>query len=263
MKRESRVVTSFTVVGVVLAVGLVIGYMNFYRTAVEESADRFFTAIKTKNYPFAYEFLAQVFQRKTSEESFLNFLETSGLTDIQETSWLSDTATGSLAKIEGSVVTNTQEVIPVQLVLIKENGVWKIYSLRKDLSGVLSETTPVEAPSEQQLVYLVKDAMSSFSDSVKAKSMKKFHDQISTLWQLQSTPEALDESYGAVYDAGLDLSVLSKVAPVFEGTPTLTEQGELLVKGHFPTKPTSVHFEQKFVYEGLGWKLIGFTVKFV
>ena len=38
------------------------------------------------------------------------------------------------------------------------------------------------------------------------------------------------------------------------------EHGELILKGYFPTKPDQVYFEQKYLYEGLGWKLFGFSI---
>lgn len=31
------------------------------------------------------------------------------------------------------------------------------------------------------------------------------------------------------------------------------------MKGYFPTRPDRFQFEQKYIYEGVGWKLVGFS----
>jgi hypothetical protein len=56
----------------------------------------------------------------------------------------------------------------------------------------------------------------------------------------------------------LDLTVLDRLEPTIDGTPKIGEQGQLILTGHFPSQPDRVTFEQTYIYEGLGWKLIGF-----
>lgn len=61
-------------------------------------------------------------------------------------------------------------------------------------------------------------------------------------------------------DSGLDFTVLQGFEPVIEPVAELGENGELVLKGFFPTQPSQAHFEQSFIYEGLGWRLFGFSV---
>jgi hypothetical protein len=65
--------------------------------------------------------------------------------------------------------------------------------------------------------------------------------------------------FGSVFGKGLDLTVLDGFEPTLEPVAALGEHGELVLTGHFPTTPKQVFFEQKYIYEGLGWKLAGFS----
>jgi hypothetical protein len=108
---------------------------------------------------------------------------------------------------------------------------------------------------------LVKRSMHDFGLSVNNKSMEHFHATVSQLWQRQFTTEKLNEVFGGTFDTGWDLTVLDKVEPIIEPVLTLGEHGELVLKGYFPTKPKPVKFEQKYLYEGVDWKLLGFSIE--
>ena len=86
-----------------------------------------------------------------------------------------------------------------------------------------------------------------------------FRSTVSQLWQKQVTTEKLDEIFGKTYDADLNLAGLDDLEPVIEPVSALGENGELILKGYFPSKPSQVHFQQKHIYEGTGWKLFGFS----
>jgi hypothetical protein len=77
------------------------------------------------------------------------------------------------------------------------------------------------------------------------------------MWQRQVTTRQMDDAFGKAYGIGVDLTVLDKLESIIEGKPTLGEHGELVLKGHYPTRPDQVSFEQKYLYEGIGWKLFG------
>ena len=53
--------------------------------------------------------------------------------------------------------------------------------------------------------------------------------------------------------------MLDNYSPQFSSKPTIDDNGVLVIAGHYPTKPNQVYFQQKYIYEGLGWKLIGFS----
>jgi hypothetical protein len=55
--------------------------------------------------------------------------------------------------------------------------------------------------------------------------------------------------------------VLEDLTPVLSSDAQIDENGVLLLAGYYTTEPNQVHFEQKYVYERLSWKLIGFMIE--
>ena len=43
--------------------------------------------------------------------------------------------------------------------------------------------------------------------------------------------------------------------------PKVDDVGVLLLSGYYPTKPSQVYFEHKYIYEGVSWKLVGFKIE--
>jgi hypothetical protein len=89
--------------------------------------------------------------------------------------------------------------------------------------------------------------------------MANFRNHVSSLWRAQYSVADLDRAFGEFYQAGVDLTVLENFAPRFTSGPRLDEQGVLVVSGNYPTRPVRYHFEHRYVYEGSGWKLIGYS----
>ena len=59
----------------------------------------------------------------------------------------------------------------------------------------------------------------------------------------------------------ISVMVLDNLTPVFDENPTIDKNGVLLIKGHYPTQPNQVLFEQKYIFEGSSWKLVGLKVQ--
>ena len=95
--------------------------------------------------------------------------------------------------------------------------------------------------------------------SVKEKNMSRMFAHVSNLWQKQFSVEKFNEVFGSFFQFGDALMVLDEHSPQFSEKAAIDENGVLLLKGLYPTKPNQLHFEQKYIYEGLGWKLIGFN----
>ncbi|UTW03960.1 hypothetical protein KDX31_02720 [Amphritea atlantica] len=232
----------------------------FYFTSdMVASADEFFTAIKNKDMNKAYTYLSEDFQANTSQSDLEAYLQKNLIHKFKEASWESRSINGGRGSLIGSITTESGGVVPITLSFVKGKNGWKIYSLQKPSSGIQEESSPVEMPSEQEQVQLVSRSMRVFAASVNEKSMAKFHSYVSNLWQQEFTVEKFDEAFGAFYNVGVDLTVLDNYSPQFKTKPSIDENGVLVITGHYPTEPSQVYFEQKYVYEGLGWKLVGFS----
>lgn len=246
------------VIGIAVIFGAGVGVVFYLTSGMVNTATGFFEAVKNEDFVATREYLSEDFRAGTTEAELRNFLRASALVDHQEASWSSREISGGRGDLEGEVTTESGGVVPLRLTFVKENGAWKIFSIRKPPSGVQVASTP-GVPSVADQVVLITQSVRDFGISVEQQSMEHFRSTVSHLWQRQITTEELDEVFAVTYDQGLDFSFLDTVAPIVEPVAGLGENRQLVLKGYFPTRPDQFHFEQTYLYEGVGWKLYGFA----
>ena len=246
--------------GIGALVVIAIVAVMFMTAGMSDTADKFFAAVKANNYDAAYAFLSEDFKSNTSKNQLKSYLEKNALSKFKEASWDSRSVNGGLGELTGSITTETGGVVPISLGFVKGESDWKIYSIKKPASGIQTENEVAQLPSEQEQIKLVSEAMHIFAVSVKEKSMAKMYNHVSNLWQKQFSVDKFDEAFNSFFQSGDALMVLDQYSPQFSEKATINEDGVLILKGLFPTKPNQVHFEQKYIYEGLGWKLLGLNV---
>jgi hypothetical protein len=278
------------IMGIVVFIILVVVLVFYLTGDMVDTADSFFKAVKQNDIAKARGYLAEEFKAATDEKALKDFLSSNALLKFKETSWGERQISGSRGELNGSVNTETGGTVPVKLTLVKESGAWKIYSLQKPTAGLTSKEEPGTSqqpglvstskeepsgsqkpalvltpkgaagtvPSHAEQIILAKKSMHDFAVSLKAKSMEHFRNNISNLWQRQFTTQKLNEAYGKIIEAELDLSVLDTLEPILYEEAQIDQDGVLILKGHYATQPSQVKFQQKFIKEGGVWKLIGF-----
>jgi hypothetical protein len=246
------------VIGFVAVFVLAIVAVFYFTSGMTDTAEAFFHAIKKQDIAAARSYLSEDFQASTDEAALKEFLSRGALLNYKETSWSNRQVSGGRGELNGEVTTDTGGVIPLKLMFVKENGQWKIYGIQKPTAGLQTEESSPNIPGKADQVALAKLSMHDFAVSVNNKSMEYFRSTISQLWQKQFTTQQLDDVFADTYKMGLDFTILDSFEPVLEPTTTLGENQELILTGYFPTNPNQVHFTQKYVYEGVTWKLIGF-----
>lgn len=246
--------------GIIGVVTIAIVAIFFFTAGMVNSADEFFAAVKSKNMDKAYSYFSKDFQANTSKSNLESFLEKNLIHEFKEANWRSRSINNGRGSLIGSITTESGGVVPITLSFVKGENGWKIYSIQKPASGIQKETSSLQLPTEQEQVKLVTDAVLAFSESVNEKNMSTFHSHVSNLWQQQFTVEQFDETFGAFYAANLNLTILKNFTPTFNNKPSINKEGVMIISGYYPTKPDQFHFEQKYIYEGIGWKLLGFSV---
>jgi hypothetical protein len=247
------------VIGIVVVFVLAIVAVFYFTTGMASTADAFFEAIKKQDIAAARSYLSEDFKASTDETALKDFLSKGALLRFKKASWSNRQISGGRGELNGEVTTDTGGVVPLKLLFVKENDAWKIYGIQKPTAGLQAEESSPTIPSKPDQAVLIKRSMHDFALSVNSKDMEHFHGTVSQLWQRQFTTEKFNEVFGKIYDSGLDLTVLDGFEPIVEPVSNLGEHGELVLKGYFPTKPKQVQFEQKYIYEGIGWKLFGFS----
>jgi len=240
---------------VVLAIIAVI----FFTAGMSDTADNFFAAVKSKNMDKAYTFLTEDFKNNTSKTDLEKYLKNNSLSNFKEANWDSRSVNGGRGKLTGSITTMSGGVVPLTVNFLKGENEWKIYSIQKPSSGIQEETTSNEIPSEKEQVKLVRESIHLFAVSVKEQNMKKLYNHTSSLFQQQFSIEKFNKVYKSFFQYEDKLMILDNYVPKFTSKATINEDGVLALKGEYPTKPSKFTFSQKYIYEGVSWKLLGFN----
>ncbi len=255
--------------GIGVAIALFVGGIFYLTSGLAESADTFFTQVREGHIQKAYDNLSQAFKNNTSLDGLKRFLEANSLQDITETSWTSRSFENNSGELIGSVTTKDGATVPLEIALVKEAGSWKILGIttpRKGISDTQEKSAPLppmEIPSNDQLVELVRETTAAFGKAVDGKDMSVFHRYISKLWQNQYSVQQLEDAYSSLYKLDAKWASLENLSPIFHQAPLKNEDGVLIIQGHYPTKPDLLTFQYKYIPEGLAWKLLGLSVKLV
>jgi hypothetical protein len=245
--------------GIAAVVIVAIASVFFLTSGMEKTADAFFNAIKQKELAKARTCLSEDFIASSDETALKDFLSKGALLNFKKASWSNRQISGNRGQLDGSITTETGGVVPLKLTFVKEKGDWKIYSIQKQAAGLHSgDETPTTLGNAEQ-VALVKQSMHDFLVSVKNREMSHFRSTISRMWQKQVTTEQMNAAFGSVINSGADWSVLDTLEPELSPVMKIDDEGVLSLAGRYPTNP-ALKFEMKYVYEGVSWKLIGFSL---
>ncbi len=120
-------------------VGLLAGALvvfAFYTTrGAAESADRFLRTLAAQHYAQAYRLCAQEMKYQQSEDTFTKNAKRFGLDRFKSVQWRSREFVGGLAMLTGSMTTQSNETIDLQISLGKEKRVWKVRSIEIEPNG--------------------------------------------------------------------------------------------------------------------------------
>jgi hypothetical protein len=237
------------------------------KTMVRGSLLAFNDAVQEKNFAgFHKHELATVFREQTPLDKFTNvfqsFLEKGyDISNISKSEAVFDEparvdSNGVLA-VSGSYPTKPNKV-SFKLKYLQEKSAWKLVGINVQVVPFVEKTGPL--PTEKEAKRLALDALLAFDKALKAKNFESFYGQIAKLWQAQTTAAKLKEIFQPFLAQDASISGIAEVEPVFDSKPAIDDDGFLVLKGSYPTQPSRVFFELKYIYEDELWELVGINV---
>jgi hypothetical protein len=250
------------VAAILIVIIVIVILLVFQMTSgVVEVADQFFAEVKAGNVANAYEhYLSEDFRAATTLEELESFLEKTALSNYSGASWSSRSISGDQGKLEGSIETADGGTIPITIDLVKENDEWKILSIYKPESGLVSDERTREIPSDAELKELASASVHNLALAINNDDFKSFYNDISEFWRSQTTPAELKGAFKSFVEQQVDLTVLQGMEPVFSEPPALDENSSLVLKGYFASQPSMTYFDLSYIYEHPEWKLVGIAV---
>ncbi len=253
---------------VVLIVIVALVLLVFQATKGLTGASReFFSLVEKGKVEEAYISTAKEFQAATSLEEFRGFLEYTTLDKFEQATWETRSISGNTGKLIGSIKTRDGGVVPLEIDLVKEEGRWKILSLRKAAAGLAEKEKKGEepagekqVPSDEVLSEMVNESVLLLGNAINRKDFSDFYNQIAKLWQSQTDEPSLRTAFQDFIEKQIDLTIVASESPVLSEKPFIDGDGVLNMKGYYPTRPYAVHFELRFLYEYPEWKLAGIHI---
>lgn len=237
-----------------------------------DEGERFLAVLGSGSTSAAYGMASSTLRSSQSEEAFAQAVKGFGLDGYQSASWSNRQVQNDRGTLEGTARTKAGGAVPLTLEMIKENGNWKVLSVKGPQAGartgpvIEKEVEDTEAkpalavPDSAAAAQLALASLMGFNHAVQQKSFTAFHAGISKAWQEEITPEKLLEVFQPFIDAEIDIALIGKLEPVFASPPAANDDGVLVLEGHYPTTPNKVYFKLKYIDEDGVWRLFGINV---
>ncbi len=253
------------VIGIIVFVALIVVLVFYLTAGMTRSAEGFFQAVGQKDMAKAHSFLSEGFRANVDEHSLEGFLAANSIAGFKEAHWSSRKVENGRGVLSGSIITDTGGVVPISLELVKENGGWKIYAIRKPQAGLRTDEpqAAVQIPPGAEIFQLVATSMRDFAVSVQQEDMSYFRGTLAQRWQNQVSVEELNRIFAPFNGQGANLLKLAGARPQPTTSPVLTASNALVVEGYYPAGAKHVTFKHTYDQENGAWKLIGFQIEIV
>ena len=239
------------------------------KTLVRDSLLAFNDAVQEKSFAgFHKHELSSLWREQMSLEKFTGVFQTFfekgyNFSNIKNSDPVFDEPpsidSDGVLSVKGSYPTRPNKV-SFKLKYIQEKSAWKLFGINVQVVPFVDKAGPI--PSEAEAKELALDSLLAFNKAVQAKSFDRFHAQIAKIWQSQTTAEKLEDIFQPFIakGAGADISPIAKLEPTFDSKPALDDDSFLVLKGSYPTEPSKVFFDLRYIYEEGDWKLVAINV---
>lgn len=120
-----------------------------------------------------------------------------------------------------------------------------------------------EIPRDDELQDMVKTTLLDFNDAVTSADFTTFYTNISKLWQRQTSPAKLEDTFKIFIDGKNNFSSIRSKDAEFSSNPRVDDSKgfkELVLEGKYDTSPLPTKFTLKYTPESKNWKLTGIIV---
>jgi hypothetical protein len=244
----------------VLACGAAVGVVLAATSELVAAADGFFLGLKAEGPSGARAVLSRDFLASTGEDALAAYVAQSRLAAFRRASWTSRMLAlgGGRGELAGTIELEDGSSLPVQLILVEEDGAWRIDSLARPSLDVSELRASDRLPEPKEQLALVRTNVHELGVARNTGDFTKFWESLARLWQSSTTLEAVVEVFGG---SGLhgDFTGLDGQTPAIVGEPRLNE-GVLVIQVRYDLEPEPLFVRGTYVNERNAWRLIGLYI---
>lgn len=127
--------------------------------------------------------------------------------------------------------------------------------------GAANPRQRVVMPNGRSIVLLVRTTLVTLGNAIKTGNFTVLRDMGAPGFRKANTAADLARSFSDLAARGIDLSVVSVIAPKLSERPKLDRQRRMLrLEGYFPTRSKRIEFEILFQAVDGHWRLFGLSV---
>jgi hypothetical protein len=266
--RRLRIVL-YGLVGLIVLGGLGFAAVLYLTQDAVMAADNFFGILAKAGPNSAYAEASPAFRQAQTLSSFTSWADERDLRGYREANWSSRSISDGKTELSGTLSLGNGAAIPAKVTLTKDTaGAWQVVLLDIPRAGV-APGSPVQAASPPQgptlpdtgaINSLARATMSGFGAAVMTNNFGTFYKQSSQLWQSQTTPKQLHDSFSAFIEQKIDLRQASSSDPMLSGPVVPDDNGVIKVKGYFPGGSQPWYFDFDYIQEAHNWKLVGINI---
>ncbi len=254
----------FKIVGVIFAIFIAAFVVIMFLTKdLANTAEEFFRAIKSSDYQKAYFYLSKDFQAVTTPQQLKKFIEANRLNQYKEIEWGNRSISGKKGEIEGSLITQDNNAIPIKLFLVKAKDSWKIYGIKKPKAGI--EETPLDnqiaMPSVETIYKLIKEATDVFVNSLKNGDFSILYNWCASSCKNEYSLDDISKIFKRFIPIRDLFIEAASQKPILLETPKIDIKGVLNLKGYYDVGYSKLFFEYEFMKENGKWRLSGILYK--
>jgi hypothetical protein len=213
-----------------------------------QAADRFLGLIGQGRTEQAYQSASTSLRKRLNAAQFAQRVKQLGLNEFESSSFPRIHFRDGTAELDGSFTRKDGSVIPLNVTLAKEGEAWRVASFRG------------QVPESAAILDMVRSTLRDFNAAVQSGDFTAFHKTLAMPFREQYSAERIKDAFQAFIDRKVDLRGALQLDPVFKPAPSIGARQVLRVAGYFPSTPSRLHFDLKYVPEDGVWKLLSISV---
>jgi hypothetical protein len=243
--------------GAVVAVGILVWAIFAATNPAADAANAFLDHVGKGRIEQAYKEAAPLFRERQALSAFRIAVRRFGMDKFKSASWNSREISGERVLLKGTIELQDGTKLPAHIGLVKTAGTWRVIGMTFPAGGISGGGVPPQAEIEA----LVARTLLDFNAAVQDKDFTAFHASLSRAMRQKYTAEQIQGVFHKFIAQGINIAPIQGVKPQFDPEPTLTNDGALELKGHYPTSPSQVIFDLRYVREGGQWRIISINVR--
>jgi hypothetical protein len=132
------------------------------------------------------------------------------------------------------------------------------------LVGMMLAASPAFAqkpPDAFTQEVLIKASLLTFNDANVTGNYSVMHAKLSKPFRDKFPPDRLKEVFKVFHEKRIDFDLIAAKQPIASKPATVSDNGVLMLHGHFDTTPSRVNYELDFIMSDGEWKLIRINVE--